>query len=170
MRTSAAVEATAILILVSEVWVCASRAEDAIKPGKWEIWTVEGPKVQKPPSGTQLPDSMRWGPEGLITSACVTETKLKPPHVHKRDTTSQGILGKGSCEGDMTTDTTTGTRKYVSNCTWSSGATYRLEGVFHFHGDTLDGTTTNRLSLPDKPPTEQSSVLKGRYVGPCDAK
>src|ERR1700730_13873013 len=29
--------ATAILILVAEVWACAAGAEDAIKPGKWEF-------------------------------------------------------------------------------------------------------------------------------------
>ena len=45
MRTVAAVGATAILILVSEMWVCAAGAEDAIKSGKWEFWTVAGQKI-----------------------------------------------------------------------------------------------------------------------------
>ena len=34
MRAATAVGATAILILVAEVWACAAGAEDAIKPGK----------------------------------------------------------------------------------------------------------------------------------------
>jgi hypothetical protein len=159
MRTVAAVGATAILILVTEAWLRAAGAEDAIKPGKWELsWTVVGPKMQKPP-------------EGMITSVCLPETKLKPPHVHRRfDTTSQGNLGKGSCDMDTTTDATTATRSELANCAWSTGATSRVEVVLHFHGDTLDGTTTNRFSLPNKPPTEHLSVVKGRYVGPCDAK
>jgi hypothetical protein len=37
MRAATAVGATAILILVAEVWACAAGAEDAIKPGKWEF-------------------------------------------------------------------------------------------------------------------------------------
>jgi len=37
MRAATAVVATAILILVAEVWVCPASAEDAIKPGKWEF-------------------------------------------------------------------------------------------------------------------------------------
>ena len=40
MRAATAVGATAILVLVTEVWACAAGAEDAIKPGKWEFWTV----------------------------------------------------------------------------------------------------------------------------------
>jgi len=71
---------------------------------------------------------------------------------------------------DMTTDVTKATRSALTNCAWSSGLTTQFEMVFHFHGDTLDATTTNRVSLPNKPPTERSSVLKGRYVGLCDAR
>ena len=127
--------------------------------------------MQKPPLGTPFPPSMRWGPEGMITSVYVPESTLKSPHVHRRlDTTSQGNLGNGSCDIDTTTDESTATRSMSVNCAWSSGTTSRLEMVFHFHGDTLDGTTTNRVSLPNKPLTERSSVLKGRYVGPCNAR
>ena len=168
MRTVAAVGATAILILVSEMWVCIAGAEDAIKSGKWEFWTVEGPKI---PPGTQLPPETRWGFDGAITSICVPETTLNPPHVHRHvDEAPRGKFGKGSCDIDMTTDATTATRSALTNCAWSSGLTTQFEMVFHFHGDTLDGTMTNRVSLPNKPPTERSSVLKGRYVGPCNAR
>jgi len=168
MRAAAAVGTTAILILVSQVWVCAVNAEDAITPGKWEFWTVEGQKITP---GTQLPPEMRWGPEGAITSVCVPETKPKPPDVHKRvERIIRGSLGKGSCDIDATTDTATATRRESVNCAWSSGATSGSEMVIHFHGDTLDGTTTNRSRLANKPLTEHLSVVKGRYVGPCDAK
>jgi len=172
MRAVAAVGATAILILVSEVWVYAAGAEDAIKPGQWKLfWTVVDPKMQKPPPETPLPPSMRWGPEGMITSVCLPEAKLKPGHVRRRlDMPSRGSLGKGSCDMDTTTDATTATRSELANCAWSSGATSRVEVVLHFHGDTLDGTATNRFSLPNRPPTEHLSGVKGRYLGPCDAK
>ena len=76
MRAATAVGATAILILVGVVWACAAGAEDAIKPGKWEFWKV-GPKIPEAPPGTELPASMRWGPEGMINSWCISETN--PP-------------------------------------------------------------------------------------------
>jgi hypothetical protein len=84
MRAATAVGATAILILVTEVWACTAGAEDAIKPGKWEFWTV-GSKNPEPPPGTQLPPSMRWGSEGMITSVCFSETNLETPHSHGAD-------------------------------------------------------------------------------------
>src|SRR5215471_7192538 len=79
MRAATAVGATAILILVGEVWACAAGAEDAIKPGTWEFWIV-GPKIAEPPPGIQLPASMRWGPEGMINSWCISETNPPAPH------------------------------------------------------------------------------------------
>jgi hypothetical protein len=53
MRAATAVGATAILILVAEVWACAAGAEGAIKPGKWEFWIV-GSKIPEPPPGTSF--------------------------------------------------------------------------------------------------------------------
>ena len=127
--------------------------------------------MQKPPPGRQLPAYMQWRPEGMITRVCLPETKLNIPNVHKRlPAIVNRNLGTGSCDMDTTTDATTATRRMSINCAWLSGATSRVEGVMHFHGDTLDGTTVGRLSFPNKPPTEYSSVLKGRYVGPCDAR
>jgi len=178
MRAATAVGATAILILVTEVWACTAGAEDAIRLGKWEFWTV-GSKIPEPPPGTQLPPSMRWGPEGMITSVCFSETNLKTPHSHLRTSVPRHgdllpalktRLGKGSCDFDATTDATATTRSWSANCAWSSGNKSNIEGVVHFHGDTLDGTTTSRYSSPNRPTTESSSPIKGRYVGPCDPK
>ena len=44
MRAATAVGATAILIVVAEMWACAAGAQDAIKPGKWEFWIVGSPR------------------------------------------------------------------------------------------------------------------------------
>jgi hypothetical protein len=178
MRAATAVGATAILVLVTEVWACAARAEDVIKPGKWEFWTV-GSKTPEPPSGTQLPPSMRWGPEGMITSVCISETNLKISHSHVRTSVPRHgdllpalktRLGKGSCDFDVTTDATTATRSWSANCAWSSGNRSNTEGVAHFHDDILDGTTTSRYSSPNFPTKEYSYPIKGRYLGPCDPK
>jgi hypothetical protein len=180
IRAATAVVATAILILVAGVWVCPASAEDAIKPGKWEFWTM-GSKIPEPPPGTQLPPSIRWGPEGMITSVCFSETNLKTPHSHMRThmprhgdlllalkSKTKTRLGKGSCDFDVTTDATTATKSGSMNCAWSSGSKSNSEGVMHFHGDILDGTITSRYSSPNGPTTESSSTIKGRYVGPCD--
>jgi hypothetical protein len=176
MRAATAVVATAILILVAEVWACAASAENAIKPGKWEFWIV-GSKIPEPPPGTQLPPSIRWGPEGMITTVCFSETNLRTPHSHMRIhmprhgdvlRALKTRLGKGSCDFDATTDATAVRRSFSSNCAWSSGNKSNTEGVMHFHGDTFDGTMTTRNSFPNHPPTESSSTIKGRYVGPCD--
>ena len=178
MRAATAVGATAILILVTEAWACAAGAENAIKPGKWEFWTA-GSKISEPPPGTQLPPSVRWGPEGMITSVCISETNLIAPHSHARTSVPRHgdllpalktRLGKGSCDMDRTTDATTATTSLSMNCAWSSGSKSNTEGVMHFHGDTLDGTTTSRYSSPNRPTTESSSPIKGHYVGPCDPK
>jgi hypothetical protein len=178
MRAATAVGATAILILVTEVWACAAGAEDAIKPGKWEFWTV-GSKNPEPPPGTQLPPSMRWGPEGMIMSVCFSETNLETPHSHVRTSSPRHgdllralntRLGRGSCDLDTTTDATTATRSWSMNCAWSSGNKSNTEGVVHFHGDTLDGTTTSRHSFPNLPTKEYTFSIKGRYVSPCDPK
>ena len=165
MRAATAVRATAILILVAEMWACAADAEDAMKRGRWEFWIV-GSKIPEPPPETQLPPSVRWGPEGMITSVCISETDL--PALHTHIPTHETPLGKGSCDFDTTTDATTGTRSLSMNCAWSSGSTSNTEGVMHFHGDTLDGTMTNRYRSPNLPTKEYSSSMKGRYVGPCD--
>jgi hypothetical protein len=178
MRVATVVGVIAILILVTEVWACAAAAENAIKPGKWEFWTVAS-NIPEPPPGAQLPPSVRWGPEGMITSACIGETNLKTSHSHARISVRRHgnllpalktQLGKGSCDLDTTTDPTSATRSLSMNCAWSSGSKSNTEGVMHFHGDTLDGTTTSRYSSPNLSTKEYTSSVKGRYVGPCDPK
>jgi len=165
MRAATAVGAAAILILVAEVWTCAAGAEDAIKPGKWEFWMV-GSKIPEPPPGTQLPPSMRWGPEGMINSWCISETNPSAPHAR----TSVPVDEKRSCDFDTTTDANTATVSWSVNCAWSSGSKFNTEGVVHFHDDTLDGTTTIRDSFLNLPTQKYSSPIRGRYLGPCDPK
>jgi hypothetical protein len=165
MRAATAIGATAILILLTEVWARAAGAENAIKPGKWEFWTV-GSKLPEPPPGTQLPPSMRWGPEGMIMSMCIGETNL--PALHTHTPTDSTRLGKGSCDLDTTTDAAAATRSVSIACAYSSGTTSHMEGVIHFHDDTLDGTATSSFSQRNFPTREHSDLIKGRYVGPCD--
>jgi hypothetical protein len=165
MRAATTAGATAILILVADVSACAAGAENAIKPGKWEFWIV-GSKIPEPPPGAQLPPSVRWGPEEIINELCISETN--PPAPHAR--TSVPVDGKGSCDFDVATDANAATISWSVNCAWSSGSKSNTEGVGHFHDDTLDGTTTIRHSFLNLPTQEYSSLIKGRYLGPCDPK
>jgi hypothetical protein len=59
MRAATAVGATAILILVAEVWACAAGAEDAIKP------------------------AMRSGPEGMINAVFRRSSAEVPCTLHQ---------------------------------------------------------------------------------------
>jgi hypothetical protein len=165
MRAATAAGATAILILVTEMWACAACAEDAIKHGKWEFWLV-GSKVPEPPPGIQLPPLMRWGPEGIINSLCISQTN--PTALHTQ--TSVPVDEKGSCDFETTTDVNAATISWSMSCAWVSGSKSNADGVGHFHDDTLDGTTTMRHSFPDLPAQEYSFPIKGRYLGPCDPK
>jgi hypothetical protein len=174
MRAATAVGATAILILVTEVWACTAGAEDAIEPGKWEFWTV-GSKIPEPPPGTQLPPSVRWGPEGMITSVCISsETNLKTPHSRTRTSVPRHgdflpalktRLGKGSCDLDTTTDATTATRSLSMNCAWSSGSKSNTEGVMHFHGHTRRDDD-EPLQLPQSPDERIFIPHKGSLCRP----
>ena len=165
MRAATAVGATALLILVAEVWACAAGADDAIKPGKWEYWIV-GSKIPETSLGTQLSPSVRWGPEGMMTSLCISKVNRPASHAH----TSVPVDEKGSCDFDTTTDANAATISWSMNCAWSSGNKSNTEGVVHFHDDTIDGTTTTRHSFPHLPTQEYSSPIRGRYLGPCDPK
>jgi hypothetical protein len=163
MGAAIAVGATAAVILLAEVRASAAHAEDAIKPGKWEYWIV-GSKAPEPP-GTQLPPSMRWGPEGLINSLCISGTNQP---AHRARTVPVGE--KGSCDFDTTTDANAATVRWSMNCAWSSGSTSNTEGVAQFHDDILEGTTTIRHSFPKLPTQEYSSPIRGCYLGRCDLK
>jgi hypothetical protein len=159
MRAATAVEATAILILMAEVWACAAGTEDSIKPGTWEYWIV-GSKIPEPPPGAPLPPSMRRGPEGMINSWCISVT----PAPHAR--TSVPVDEKGSCDFDTTTDANAATFSWSMNCAWSSGSKSKTEGVVHFHDDTLDGTTTLRHSFPNLSTQEYFIPYKGPLSRP----
>ena len=67
MRAVAAVGPTAILILVSEGWVCAAGAEDAIKSGKWELRRAAllGKLVASLPVMDSLLNTSSWGCDAM---------------------------------------------------------------------------------------------------------
>jgi hypothetical protein len=165
MRTATVVRTTAVLILVAEVWACAASAQDAIKPGKWEISTVL-PGYTQPPPGMQLGPGQSFGPEGLTTiiTKCVSTTNPPfPPKAPPEGANSPSKMEKSDVNGDTAT--------WTMNCGASKGATFNIEGIVHYHDDTLDGTSTSTIRTTS--PSGYSLIvtslsITGRYVGPCD--
>jgi Protein of unknown function (DUF3617) len=157
----------AILILVVEVWACAAGAEDAIaedaiKPGKWEISTVALGLMQPPP-GMQLGPGMRLGPQGVISSITKCVSATNPPFPPKSIST---------CKIDKS-DVNGGTVSWLMTCGSSkgSGFTFNWEGIVHYHGETLDGMSTSRGTISSEyssTVTSSSHSITGRYLGPCD--
>jgi hypothetical protein len=160
-----------------EIW--ASRSRSAHVFGETaNVRSIEVSRRLGPLPGTQLPTSMRLGFRGHDYERVLQRDQPRNPAFPRADlyATARGPLraltrlGKGSCDLDTTTDATTATRSWSMNCAWSSGNKSNTEGVVHFHGDTLDGTTTSRHSFPNLPTKEYTFSIKGRYVGPCDPK
>src|SRR5438094_661250 len=111
MRTATVVPTIAVLILVAEVWACAARAEDAIKPGKWEISTV-ALGLMHPPPGMQLGPGMRLGPQGVISSYTKCVSATNPPFPPK---------SIGPCKIDKS-DVNGGTVSWWMTCGPSKGS------------------------------------------------
>jgi hypothetical protein len=166
MRAATAVGATAILILVAEVWACAAGAEDAIQPGKWEISIVE-PGITELRPGMHLDPGQSIGPEGKtsVTTKCASMTNPPfPPKPPPEGTNSPCKMEKSDLNGDTAT--------WTIQCRRSSErASNTVEGTVHYHGDTLDGTSTLRITSPSGYTLAVITVnITGRYVGPCDPK
>jgi hypothetical protein len=161
MRRATILWAAAALIIVAEVWACAGFADNAIKPGKWEISMLLPGYVRVP--GVPLRPGESIGPEGLtsVTTKCASATD--PPGLPPTP------LQQNLCtmERDVNGDTAT----WTMNCGWAKGTSSTFEGTVHYHGDTLDGTTTStmRIESPSGDMTARTfGSITGRYVGPCD--
>lgn len=165
MRTATVVWKTAIVIFGTGAWACAARAEDVVKPGRWEFSaTVPGshlpPEVQPSP-GMQ----MREGPDGVTftRTECITTADPLPPMA--RGTTAPRDPDH-PCKIDKT-EVDGGTVKWSTTCA-TPQITVHQEGIVRYRGETLDGELTLRSTRPEHPPIERTQPLKGRYLGPCD--
>ena len=162
MRAATAVGATAILILVAEVWACAAGAEDAIKPGKWEISTVMPGFTELRP-GMHLGPGQSIGPEGMTSVITKCASMTNPPLPPPEGMNIPCKMEKSDLNGDTAT--------WTVNCDSSERASNTMEGTVHYHGDTLDGTSTGtiRITSPSGYTLTVTTVnITGRYVGPCD--
>jgi len=136
---------------------CAAVAEDAIKPGKWEYSTTV-PGANKLPEGMPpLPGmDIRVGPEGLTFTATKCITTADPWTMH--DSSSK------DCKVDKK-DANGGTASWSVTCT-TPKMTVQQDWIVHDHGEAMDGQFTLHGTIPRRPPVEQHTSLKGRYLGP----
>jgi hypothetical protein len=181
MGTATVVRTTVTLICLAGTWACAAGVEDAIKLGKWEISTV-APGLTDLPPGMKLGPGERLGPEGrttVITKCASATNPLFPPKVPGEGSNLHCTIDKNDVSG--------GTRTFLmsygpsknsagpskNSAGPSKNSTFVLEGIVHYHGDTLDGTDTitfRTTSPSGYSLTVVSSTIRGRYLGPCDIK
>jgi hypothetical protein len=166
LRTASIVRATAVLILAVEGWTCASSAEDLVKPGKWEFSTL-APGVMQQPPGVQPSPEMQRGPQGLTFSRteCITADNPLPPDAREpstpRDADHPCTITKTAVNG--------GTISWSRSCV-TPPYIVDIEGIVHYHAETLDGMLTFRGTTVGHPPIERSVPMTARYLGPCDTK
>jgi hypothetical protein len=156
----------AVTLLAAALGACEARAEDQIKAGKWKF-TVLVPGVTQPPPGMQPQPGVQVGPSGVTmeSAECVSSENPLPPMARGP---SAPIDANHPCEIDKT-NVSGATVSWSWSCT-TAEMTFHLEGIVHYHGETLDGEFTVRTSTPGHPPIEMSHSLTGRYLGPCDNK
>lgn len=143
----------------------AAGADDSFKPGKWEFSaTVPGGRL---PPGVPPSPGVQVGPEGVTVSrtACITAADPRPPMARRPSAPADA---SHPCEIDRTV-VNGGTANWSMTCT-TPQVTIREEGVVHYHGATMDGEFKLSSARLGQPPIEKTQILKGRYLGPCDAK
>jgi hypothetical protein len=149
---------TAVSLVLAAVGTCAAGAEDAIKSGNWE-YSVTALGVTQLPQDVPPSTQMRLDPEGLtfITTRCITAADPFPP------------MREGEpCTIDKK-DVTGGTVSWSVTCV-TTKMTVHQDWIMHYHGETMDGQYHLRGNTPSHSPIERTQQLKGRYLGPCDAK
>jgi hypothetical protein len=162
VRSARVILIVTVVMLVAEACECAADAQDAIKPGKWEISTVL-PGLTKQLPGMQLGPGQSIGPEGMTTVVTTCASATDPPGLPKPPPTGAKTLctmEKREVNGDTAT--------WTINCPSSESRTTTIEGVVHYHGgDTLDGTSTFTMTSPSGHFLTRFSIT-GHYVGACD--
>jgi hypothetical protein len=132
----------------------------AVALGVEMVWSRRFAAVTQLPPGMEPSPDLRLGPEGLtfVKTRCITAADPFPP-MHDSDEV---------CKMDKT-DVNGGNLRWSVTCA-TPKITVHQDWVMHYHGETMDGQFTLLSNMPDRPPIERTQQLKGRYLGPCDAK
>ena len=166
MGTPTIVRTTAVVILAAGLGASAVLAEDQIKAGKWEFSAL-APGVTRVRSGVQLPPGTQIGPAGMTFShtECISPDNPLPPMAREPSALTDA---NHSCKIDKT-EVSGGAVSWSMTCT-TTQTTIHEEWIVHYHGETLDGEFTVRVTNAGRPPIERSQPLTGRYLGSCDGK
>jgi hypothetical protein len=145
----------------------AARADDAIKAGKWEytaqVQMPNMPNMPKLPPGVQLPPNIQAGPNGMkvTNSRCITPDEAAPDG---RPPSQNSKCTRDKWERDG------GTVHWAMTCPSQHGPVH-MEGVGHYHGDTMEADITTQTPLASgAPPQTVTTHVTGHYLGACDAK
>jgi Protein of unknown function (DUF3617) len=161
----------ALLVIVG-AGIGIARADDAIKPGKWQYTTtMQMPNMPSLHSGAQLPPNvqMRSGPGGMtVTSTrCVKSsdpaTAFKGLHAGEKVL----IMAGAHCTTDRS-DRSGDTMAWAVTCSMPAGFTIHIEGTVHYDVDDMEADVKNRIPLSQGAPIERTTHVSGRYLGPCD--
>jgi hypothetical protein len=153
--------------------VCAgcagARADDAIKPGKWQYTTtMQMPNMPQLPPGVKLPPNVQMqngrGGMTVTTTQCITaadpsSAALKGTHVAER--------AGANCTTDHM-DRSGGTASWAMTCATPEGGTMHIEGTAHYDGDQMEADVHNTMTSAQGQSFETSVHATGQYLGPCD--
>ncbi|MGH7815486.1 MAG: DUF3617 domain-containing protein [Candidatus Binataceae bacterium] len=167
--TFAATAASALLIAA----VAPVRAA-GIKPGKWEFTTemtmpggtMDGPGALAPGGTPQIPPGMKLPPNVHMWSnghgMTITDTSCM-----KADDPVPKIGRNKFCTVDKM-ERHGGAVNWVATCKMLGNA-MRSKGEMTYHGNTMDGTVTNVISMgANGSGMTMTQHITGKYLGPCD--
>jgi hypothetical protein len=110
----------------------------------------------------QLPPNIQAGPNGMnvTSSRCITADEAAPE--------SRPLGQNGKCTRDKF-ERDGGTVTWAMTCESQHGPVH-MEGVGHYHGDSMDADITTKATFGGGPPQTMTTHITGHYLGPCDAK
>jgi hypothetical protein len=122
----------------------AALATAGLKEGLWEMKT----SVEMPGMTMAMP--------ATTTRTCITKDELVPKPAAQKGQPQECKMKDQTLNGDTVT--------YAMECTGKGGTT-EISGKMTYTGDTMEGSTTIKISGPK--PMEMSSKVTGKYIGQC---
>lgn len=150
---------TRVLSLAASILLAAMPAAalaDEIHAGNWEFTsTTQIPGLPPPPPGSTVQPGLRMNGTALSNThtACVTGEHPIPT---KPD--SKCTFDKNDRHG--------GTIDWTGTCTSPRGDVH-AEGKVTYDGDTMNATMTAHLTRPDGKQMDVTTLIAGKYLGPC---
>jgi hypothetical protein len=141
------------------------RADDAIKPGKWQYtMTLQMPDMPQLPPGVKLPNGVRLGRGGMTVTRTSCVTSADPTEELRKLQTR--VASKGQCNTERL-EHAGGTVTWAMTCARPE-ATVHIEGTAHYSGQQMEADIRSRIAVRGAAAQQTSAHVTGRYRGPCD--